>query len=108
MRHLGFTARSFIGWARAMRPGTVHGSQQQYLANLEPYVRPGATRTLADLDARERLALLPRRELRFWALDCGIPAIRTRRSSEAEMIEMILVAKGIGVPRAPAPAPTPK
>jgi len=103
IRHLGFTARSFIGWARAMRPGTVHGSQQQYLANLEPYVRPGAARTLDDLDARARLRLLPRRELRFWALDCGIPAIRTRNVREAEMIEMILAVKGGGVPRAPAP-----
>lgn len=99
MRHLGFTARSFIGWARSMRPGTVHGSQQQYLVNLEPYVKVGAPRSLADLDQRERLKLLPHRELRFWALDSGIPAIRTRHSTEADMIEMILVARGISVPR---------
>lgn len=27
---------SFVGWSRVCRPGTVHGSQQQYLVNLEP------------------------------------------------------------------------
>ena len=39
IRHFGFSARSFIGWSRVARPGTVHGSQQQYLVNLEPYLR---------------------------------------------------------------------
>lgn len=105
IRHFEFTARSFIGWVRAMRPGTVHGSQQQYLVNIEPFLRPGATRTLEDLDQRERLTLLPRRELRFWALDCGISAARTRHSSEAELIEMVLTARGIRVPPKPVAPP---
>ncbi|CAK0806103.1 unnamed protein product [Prorocentrum cordatum] len=34
IRNFGFSARSFVGWARVARPGTVHGSQQQYLVNL--------------------------------------------------------------------------
>jgi hypothetical protein len=29
---------SFIGWSRVCRPGTVHGNQQQYLVNLEPWL----------------------------------------------------------------------
>jgi len=101
IRHLGFSARNFIGWARAMRPGTMHGSQQQYLVNMEPYLLPGATRTLADLNERERLLLLPRRELRFWALDSGIAPAHTRSTSVSEMVEMILAVRGIHVPRAP-------
>eukprot|EP00927_Polykrikos_kofoidii_P038377 TRINITY_DN32717_c0_g1_i1.p1 TRINITY_DN32717_c0_g1~~TRINITY_DN32717_c0_g1_i1.p1 ORF type:complete len:746 (+),score=140.88 TRINITY_DN32717_c0_g1_i1:207-2444(+) len=98
MRNLGFSARSFIGWARIMRPGTVHGSQQQYLVNLEQHVKPTASRTLASLDQRERLNLLPRRELRFWALDSGIDAERTKLSSHAEIVNMMLAAAGSQVP----------
>jgi len=52
MRHLGFTARSFIGWARLVRPGTVHGSQQQYLENLECHVGKRAARPLDSLSQR--------------------------------------------------------
>jgi hypothetical protein len=107
IRHFGFTARSFIGWARAMRPGTVHGSQQQYLLNLERFLIPGATCSLHDLNERERLQLLPRRELRFWALDCGISPAHTRQCTEDDMIDMILQVRGIQIPRAP-PAPAAK
>lgn len=98
IRYFGYTAQSFIGWARLMRPGTVHGSQQQYLVNLEQHVVPDAKVPLTALDQRERLLLLPRRELRFWALDSGIPAQYTRTSSEEEMVEMILQAHGVHVP----------
>lgn len=103
IRHLGFEARTFIGWARCMRPGTVHGSQQQYLVNLEQHIRPGAARTLHSLDPRERMMLLPRRELRFWALDSGIPASHTRSMREPELVETILMARGIHVPRPQLP-----
>lgn len=101
MQNLGFTARSFIGWARVMRPGTVHGSQQEYLCNLEHHLRPGAPRPLESLDQRERLHLLPRRELRFWALDSGIAAGRTRHASDHEIVDMILTAHGLNIPSAP-------
>eukprot|EP00929_Paragymnodinium_shiwhaense_P059711 TRINITY_DN29890_c0_g1_i1.p1 TRINITY_DN29890_c0_g1~~TRINITY_DN29890_c0_g1_i1.p1 ORF type:complete len:814 (-),score=193.26 TRINITY_DN29890_c0_g1_i1:131-2572(-) len=100
MHCLGFTARSFIGWARLMRPGSVHGSQQQYLCNLEKHLGPGAATPLASLDERERLRLLPRRELRFWALDSGIPANATRFRTDEEIVEMILQAHGLHVPLA--------
>mmetsp|Transcript_143696 Transcript_143696/g.253776 ORF Transcript_143696/g.253776 Transcript_143696/m.253776 type:complete len:750 (-) Transcript_143696:143-2392(-) len=103
IRHLGFQARTFIGWVRCMRPGTVHGSQQQYLVNLEQHIRPGATRPLTSLDPRERLMLLPRRELRFWALDSGIPASHTRSMREPELVETILMARGIHVPKPQLP-----
>lgn len=102
MQNLGFDARSFIGWARAMRPGTVHGSQQQYLVNLEPHLRPGSMRPLASLDYRERLMLLPRRELRFWALDCGIPATRTGQLTVPELVELVMAAHGHQVLPQPA------
>lgn len=94
LRYYGFSARSFIGWCRVMRPGTVHGSQQQYLVNLEMYLKPGASRQLESLSQRERLQLLPRRELRFWALDSGIRAETTCDRSESEIIELILQARG--------------
>ena len=61
-----------------MRPGTVHGSQQQYLVNLEPHVVKHSSVPLQTLGERERLLLLPRRELRFWALDLDIAAAQTR------------------------------
>jgi len=64
MLHCGFSARAFIGWARVVRPGTVHGSQQQYLVNLESHIKLGSPRPLVTLDQRERLRLLPRREAR--------------------------------------------
>mmetsp|Transcript_64155 Transcript_64155/g.137803 ORF Transcript_64155/g.137803 Transcript_64155/m.137803 type:complete len:449 (-) Transcript_64155:40-1386(-) len=35
MKHYGFTARSFIGWSRICRPGSVVGPQQQWLANMQ-------------------------------------------------------------------------
>jgi len=95
IRYLGFTARSFIGWARLVRPGTVHGSQQQYLENLERHVLLDAQRPLDTLSQLECLALLPRRELRFWALDSGIPAERTEGLSEDRIIHMILEAHGL-------------
>mmetsp|Transcript_53135 Transcript_53135/g.137263 ORF Transcript_53135/g.137263 Transcript_53135/m.137263 type:complete len:902 (+) Transcript_53135:51-2756(+) len=115
MLHFGFTARSFIGWARVMRPGTVHGCQQQYLCNMERYIKPGqhgvaqpgALNQLYALDHRERLQLLPRRELRFWALDVGIPAAQTRHLSSAEVIERILMVQGVHVPLASKPAASP-
>mmetsp|Transcript_96308 Transcript_96308/g.272288 ORF Transcript_96308/g.272288 Transcript_96308/m.272288 type:complete len:843 (+) Transcript_96308:167-2695(+) len=95
IQNLGFTARSFIGWARVMRPGTVHGSQQQYLVNLEPHIKLGSSWPLSSLTHREGLTLLPRRELRFWALDCGIPASRTRSLTHADIVELILEAHGL-------------
>jgi len=109
MMRYGFSARSFIGWARISRPGTVHGSQQQYLVNLEQHLRPGCQRPLRILPERERLKLLPRRELRFWAVDHGIQADFTRRKSEEEIIDMILeVQRQQGQHQElPAPVPTP-
>eukprot|EP00439_Symbiodinium_sp_Y106_P077295 s983_g16.t1 len=94
MRHLGFTARSFIGWSRVVRPGTVHGSQQQYLVNLEPYVRPGVERSLANLNQVEQLQMLPLRELSFWALDWGVNHALLANRSRTELIEIILEARG--------------
>ena len=94
MRHLGFTARSFIGWSRVVRPGTVHGSQQQYLVNLEPYVRPGVERSLANLNQVEQLQMLPLRELSFWALDLGVNHALLANRSRTELIEIILEARG--------------
>ena len=35
MKHLGFTANEAIGWMRTVRPGSVIGPQQQYLADQE-------------------------------------------------------------------------
>eukprot|EP00811_Abedinium_folium_P034274 NODE_716_length_2810_cov_3.767052.p1 GENE.NODE_716_length_2810_cov_3.767052~~NODE_716_length_2810_cov_3.767052.p1 ORF type:complete len:664 (-),score=220.63 NODE_716_length_2810_cov_3.767052:518-2509(-) len=104
IRHLGFGARSFIGWARMVRPGTVHGSQQQYLCNLEPYLRTNAHRHLSSLDHRERLMLLPRRELRFWALDSGIPAQQTHALSDPDIAQLILTANGLHAPPRQVPA----
>lgn len=94
IRHFGFSARSFIGWSRVARPGTVHGSQQQYLVNLEPYLRMGAPKALSALSPSEQLRLLPRRELRFWALDLGIERQQTEGKPEDEIIPMILQARG--------------
>lgn len=104
IQNLGFTARSFIGWARVMRPGTVHGSQQQYLCNLEPHIKQGALRPLTSLDPRERIALLPRRELRFWALDAGIPGAQTRDLQDADIVERVLEAQGVRIPPRPVSA----
>jgi len=106
IQHLGFTARSFIGWARVMRPGTVHGSQQQYLCNLEQHIRLGALRPLQTLDPREQLVLLPHRELRFWALDAGIPAQDTRFLSAPQIVDKILETRGIYATVAPVAAPS--
>ena len=88
IRHFGFTARSFIGWSRVARPGTVHGSQQQYLVNLEPFLRMGAPKALSSLTKREQLELLPPRELRFWALDLGIQV-----DGSQDLIDLILAQK---------------
>lgn len=108
IRHCGFTARSFIGWSRVCRPGTVHGNQQQYLVNLEPYLRMGAPKALSSLNSAEQLRLLPKRELRFFALDRGISSDRTAQRSDEEVIEMILQARQAAVPvehlRPPDPA----
>lgn len=108
IRHCGFTARSFIGWSRVCRPGTVHGNQQQYLVNLEPYLRMGASKALSSLNCAEQLRLLPKRELRFFALDRGISSERTAQKSDEEVIEMILQARQGAVPvehlRPPDPA----
>jgi len=106
IQHLGFTARSFIGWARVMRPGTVHGSQQQYLCNLEQHIRVGALRPLQTLDPREQLVLLPHRELRFWALDAGIAAQDTRFLSAPQIVDKILETRRIYAPVAPVAAPS--
>ena len=35
MKHYGFSAREYIGWARLCRPGMVLGPQQQYLVRME-------------------------------------------------------------------------
>lgn len=35
MKHYGFTAKEFLGWARLCRPGSVIGQQQQYLQQME-------------------------------------------------------------------------
>lgn len=35
MKHYGFPARAFIGWARICRPGSVLGPQQHYLSAVE-------------------------------------------------------------------------
>jgi len=93
MRHMGFTARHFIAWSRVVRPGTVHGSQQQYLVNLEPHVVKHSSVPLQTLGERERLLLLPRRELRFWALDLDIAAAQTRGMSVPDIIDAILSVK---------------
>lgn len=90
MQTYGFTARGFIGWARLMRPGTVHGCQQQFLVNLESHLRPGVQKALMSLNPIERLLLLPRRELRFHALDVGLEAAITRPLSELEIADLIL------------------
>ena len=109
IRHLGFTARSFIGWSRVVRPGTVHGSQQQYLVNLEAYLRPGSERSLSTLSQIEQLQMLPLRELSFWALDLGVnPELLSHRSQQ-ELIQIILEARASQVKsgsnlRAPDPA----
>ncbi|CAJ1362002.1 unnamed protein product, partial [Effrenium voratum] len=92
IRFLGFTARSFIGWCRVVRPGTVHGSQQQYLVNLEPYLRKNGPE-LTSLGPVEQLQLLPRRELRFWALDLGIAPEATAHLPDQEVIQMILARR---------------
>ena len=110
MRHFGFTARSFIGWSRVVRPGTVHGGQQQYLVNLEPYLRPGIARPLSCLSETEQLQMLPMRELSFWALDLGIRPELLANRTQAELIEIILEARTSRVQasgsnlRAPDPA----
>mmetsp|Transcript_15810 Transcript_15810/g.17540 ORF Transcript_15810/g.17540 Transcript_15810/m.17540 type:complete len:98 (-) Transcript_15810:3-296(-) len=35
MKHYGFPAAAFIGWARICRPGSVLGPQQQFLNEVE-------------------------------------------------------------------------
>jgi len=47
------------------------------------------------LEPEECLTLLPRRELRFWALDSGIAAERTDGLAEDDIINMILHAHGV-------------
>ena len=109
MKHFGFTARTFIGWSRVARPGSVHGGQQQYLVNLEPYLRKGAQRPLSSLNQFERLQLLPLRELSFWALDLGIHPDLLANRTQAQLIQIILEARSPPVQsgsnlRAPDPA----
>ena len=36
MKHWGWTAAEFIGWARLVRPGTVIGPQQHFLREMQP------------------------------------------------------------------------
>jgi cell division cycle 14 len=51
MKHYGFPAAAFIGWARIMRPGSVLGPQQHFLNEVEDdYVAAGGME-----DAREEL-----------------------------------------------------
>ena len=38
MKHYGFTANSAMGWLRVCRPGSVIGSQQHYLADMQHQV----------------------------------------------------------------------
>ena len=35
MKHFGFTALEYIGWARICRPGSVLGPQQQFLVDMQ-------------------------------------------------------------------------
>jgi len=41
MKHYGFTAAESIGWLRIARPGSVIGTQQQYLERVEAAMRSG-------------------------------------------------------------------
>eukprot|EP00913_Durusdinium_trenchii_P030887 g28929.t1 len=54
----------------------------------------GAPKALSALSPSEQLRLLPRRELRFWALDLGIERQQTEGKPEDEIIPMILQARG--------------
>ena len=53
----------------------------------------GAPKALSALSPSEQLRLLPRRELRFWALDLGIERQQTEGKPEDEIIPMILQAR---------------
>lgn len=106
IQNLGFSARDFIGWARLMRPGTVHGSQQQYLCNLEPHLQ-GVAQPLHALGKRDQLMLLPRRELRFHALDHGIPADATRAASAVSIVDQILAVQGTSAANVQQSLPAP-
>lgn len=90
MRNLLMPARSFIGWCRVVRPGTVHGCQQQYLVNLEKHLLPGSLEPLELMPNRNALLLLPRRELRFWAMDCGVPPEKTRHCTNGEVVDLVI------------------
>jgi len=53
----------------------------------------GAPKALSTLTSTEQLKLLPKRELRFFALDLNISSEQTQNRSDDEVIQMILEAR---------------
>jgi len=53
----------------------------------------GAPKALSTLTSTEQLQLLPKRELRFFALDLNISSEQTQNRSDDEVIQMILEAR---------------